>query len=394
MSIFTDTLQQEIDEAFKYPLKVMAIFQDYYGQDHVDMEWFDPEYVMQALLSMEEDLDGNPMEINGFAGLSEVALHDMFPDGILHKALSYLGLDKMPGIIVHLPIVKVTNEFNESSIIRDVFVRMIVTTSGELDGVFKVTRSTFTVSELVHGYIHPHVRLFDAMPSYNPPCLGRGPLINTIPALNSAFDEDMWRLFCVQLHEFLQTESISGGPYLRQNAVTLAHNRDRFYNDKALLVKDFAEILSHEGLIIEFVSWLIDHADIKFGYSGGSFRLGMTIDEFGLLISNLYIQWINTTDNWRDVADESCVRGVLLPCIKHKGMFSLIRKKIEVQGINERVMFIFRGDLVKVSVVDAAEERCVLLLQPDIVSRILHTFLNIINITYGTEYNKKGISSI
>lgn len=386
MSIIENILRSEIVGSFKKPLEVMAILQDYYGQDNVDIVWVDIDEVINKLVAEDR-----------FTNLSEDDLHVRFPDGILYGVLKYFGYRTSPEIIVYLPEVKITNEYGESSVIKDVFVRIVVSTEGKLVGTLSITRSTLSVAEFMLGYVHPHVPLFSGMPTFSSPCLGVGPLVDTIPVLNTEFDEGMWRVFCVQLHEFLQTESVKGGPYLRQSSVGVPTGSVAYKDINPIMDLDgFYSASAQEGIIVEFVDWLIDNANIEFAYKNGSFRLGMPIDECALLISNLFIQWVNSTRDWKCTGDLTHIEHMLMLCAKKDGRFvrygNSWRNALRNNG---DVMFLFRGKPVHLLVESyLAGNSAVRLLNPPIVSRILYTLLNIINITYESKFNGKAISCV
>lgn len=386
MNIIENILRSEFVSSFKKPLEVMAVLQDYYGQDNVDIAWVDLDEVINRLIAEDR-----------FTNLSEDDLHVRFPYGTLYEVLRYFGYKTSPEITVYLPEVKITNEYRESSVIKDVFVRIVVSVDGCLVGTLSITRSSFSLAEYISGYIHPHVPLFSGTPHFSNPCLGTGPLTDTIPVLNTEFDEGMWRVFCVQLHEFLQTESVKGGPFLRQTSVG-APAGDVVYKtiNPIISVGGFHTMAPHEGIIVEFVDWLIDNANIEFAYKNGSFRLGMPIDECALLISNLFIQWVNSAHDWKYISNLEHIEPMLMFCAKKDGRFvrygNSWRNALRNNG---DVMFPFRGKPVHFSIKNSSTDNIVVkLLSPSVISRILYTLLNVINITYESEFNGKAISCV
>ena len=102
----------------------------------------------------------------------------------------YFGEDKVDlqdsddvdvkNILVHFPSVIVTNENHKSEVIYDLFAKIQVHTSGRIEGKFKLARTTYTKQQALSGYTHSHVPRSTLLGDFAKPCLGSGPLNNTI----------------------------------------------------------------------------------------------------------------------------------------------------------------------------------------------------------------------
>lgn len=122
---------------------------------------------------------------------------------------------------IWFPVVTVTNENNQSTIVRDLFVKFDVNERGLLTKPFEMGRTTFTEDEIASRYLHSHCSgsLEHGVDRFFHCCLGSGPLISTISTLMSEFNEGIWMLFCGELDLYTKTESIAGVPYRRLDSI-------------------------------------------------------------------------------------------------------------------------------------------------------------------------------
>lgn len=121
-------------------------------------------------------------------------------------------------IIIHWDKITITSENDNTHEILDLYARIRLTVSGRYMDV-KLIRSTFTKDEATAGYVHSHVVRANGRVEFEPPCFGKGPIRNTITSLAQDYDEDLWRLFFVELDRFVRVESLSGGPYIRMSSI-------------------------------------------------------------------------------------------------------------------------------------------------------------------------------
>lgn len=121
-------------------------------------------------------------------------------------------------ILIHWDKITIINENDSSHDILDLYARVRVSMSGCYMAV-DLIRSTFTKDEAVAGYVHSHVIRADRRVEFEPPCFGKGPIRNTIMSITQGYDEDLWRLFFVELDRFVRVESLSGVPYIRMSSI-------------------------------------------------------------------------------------------------------------------------------------------------------------------------------
>lgn len=132
----------------------------------------------------------------------------------------YFGEDKVDiqndKIIVWWPEVIVSNEYNKSCVIKDLYALVRICNDGTLSGSFRLNRSSYSYDQWKTKYCHSHVqriyRSEDNLTYWREPCLGSGPIRQTISSLQLDFDEDVWRLFIFELDQYVRHESIEGVP--------------------------------------------------------------------------------------------------------------------------------------------------------------------------------------
>lgn len=181
-----DTIQQ-----------VYSIFVDFYGEDRVDLQNINDEDIylenIKKFTCSNQEITNNIFD----------HLSCIFPE------FSYAK------IYVHWPECIIENENKQSHLIKDLFAIIPVNYKGFINTGFKLTRSTFTQAEWNFDYAHSHICGVPAKQNVDSldPCLGNGPIKNTISTLIINCDLNIWKLFCLELDMYVHTESISGTPY-------------------------------------------------------------------------------------------------------------------------------------------------------------------------------------
>ena len=222
--------QDKINEIFQ-------IFKDCYGEDKVDIQLNIP---LERCISLLYD-----MLLSDFTLNSEhfISLRNCTKDEIKDLITKYKKdkdtcIEKFVAvkcisvyIIIYFPKITVTNEFNESIDIEEVYIRVPVDCSGKLISSFEIIRTKYSYDQYASGYMHSHAYsgISKTSSDWRSMCLGSGPLVTTTHTLKNSYDLDIWRLFCIELDEYLKVESVAGVPYIRMNRV--GNNNDLFnYN--------------------------------------------------------------------------------------------------------------------------------------------------------------------
>lgn len=381
----TEALQQAYKEVSERPLKILEIFNEFFGEDKVDM---------QGLPSIEE------AERNwGNSGQTWLRRHT---DNIF--------------ILVHFPRVKVTNEYDRSTFVNHLYAKVDIDREGKMKSRFTLNRSEYTVQHFTNNYMHSHICSIPTQnfTEFQMPCTGRGPINNTICSLNHEFDEDLWRLFCLELDKFVQVESIAGTPYHRLEA--LADRRNNMSRlsaninyrnsiDSYTLGGGYRNQLLSVVQLAEFTKYVIDSDALRFTYAGSKFQLAMSPTEYFITISNLFIKWYNkefAEGRATKTCEELINNRILKECKLINGQIFKINQGglalLNYERHIGKLVCIFKGMPVRLSFSDlgtaAPEENSLLILNPNIQSYIATKILNVINFRYGNKPespNEKGV---
>ena len=392
------------------PLRVLGIFNDFFGEDKVDMQgyWsldkFKSWINIEPLSTYIPDDDIVSMDRNDWSMYKTRAITDL-PGDQVEKVVNVLtnttvkkriGNAKFNGIfiLVHFPHVRVTNEHGRFVDINHLWAKVKVMYNGTLNGGFTLNRSEYTMLHISSGYMHSHISGIPTndFTSFQNPCTGSGPINGTISALNRDYDEDMWNMFCLELSKYVTVESIAGTPYNYLEKLGT--------NDMKVGVDRFITYLSpnYYGSVItpdkfkEFVRYFINSRKLKFNYVNGSYSIGMSLIEFIVLISNEFIKWYNDQFNKEELTAKFADlkrRGILRECIIDNGKIYYDRDRNNVnnyaQYIGKKVC-VFKGREVTVDITDIAEvrnENKSIILDPQTALYILTTILKVLNYRYG-----------
>jgi hypothetical protein len=132
-------------------------------------------------------------------------------------------------VYVYFPKVVIKNSKGQEHTIYDLYTRFLVSDINEhdykkCDIEFQGYRSSYTLKELRHGYIHSH--LCNGSREFSNFCTGGGDSQFTI-ILNELMlqpTEDNWLLVLMSLENFVSWESVEGGPYFRMEGLTLENS--------------------------------------------------------------------------------------------------------------------------------------------------------------------------
>lgn len=407
-------IEEKIEELYNSlmdrPLRVLSIFNDFFGEDKVDMQGYWSLDKFKSWMNIEPLSTYIPS--SSIVGMSSEdwnmyrtwSITDI-PVNQVEKVVNVLtsttvkeriGNAKFNGmfILVHFPHVRVTNEHDRFVDINHLWAKVKVMYNGTLNGGFTLNRSEYTMLHISSGYMHSHVNGIPVsdFTSFQGPCTGNGPINDTISVLNGDYDEDMWNMFCLELSKYVTVESIAGRPYkylekLGTNDMELGINRFTTY----LSPSYYGNTLSYDKLK-EFVRHFINSRKLKFNYVNGSYSIGMSFIEYIVLISNEFIKWYNDQFNKEELTAKFAElkrKGILKECIIDNGKIYYDRGRNNVNDyaryIGKKVC-VFKGREITVDITDIAEvrnENKSIILDTHTALYILTTILKVLNYRYG-----------
>lgn len=405
-------IEEKIEELYNSlmdrPLQVLSIFNDFFGEDRVDMQgywsldkfkaWMNIEplstYISNStVVGMSSDDWGmyKTWSITDLPGNQVEKVINALTSTSVKDAIGHAKFDST-FILVHFPHVRVTNEHDRFVDINNLWTKVKIMYNGTLNGGFALNRSEYTLLHIRSGYMHSHVMgiPIDDFTRFQNPCTGTGPINGTISSLNRDYDEDMWNMFCLELSKYVTVESISGRPYkyLEKLGVNDMEAENRFVT---YLVPNFLRHLSWNKMK-EFVREFVNSKKLKFNYVNGSYSIGMSFIEFMVLISNEFIEWYNDQFNRGMLTvkfSELKSAGILKECIISNGKiyYDKSRNNVNnyVQHIGKKVCM-FKGREITIDITDIAEvrnENKSIILNTHTALYILTTILKVLNYRYG-----------
>lgn len=390
------------------PNQVLAIFNDFFGEDKVDMQgfisadklksWLDvtpiSEYASQELLSMSRE------DYNTYRGQSLTDLKGEVLDLVLNQLCSRWMVDSIGQkkfgsgfILVHFPHVRITNEYNRFVDINHLYAKVKVLHNGSMNGYFALNRAEYTYLHISNGYMHSHVSSIPTsdFTQFQTPCTGTGPINDTMSNLSREFDSDIWKLFCLELSKYVEVESIAGTPY---------HRLENLGTSNMSTGESVFEVINHLGyygggikeMIKDFVSYFIRQGKLKFNYANGSYSIGMSFTEYMLVISNEFIDWYNKKFNNKELRYTfNTLKGnsVLKEGIIANNKIYYENSRCNVNSYaayNGKRMCTFKGTDVLINIVgpkEVKEDNKSIILNTNIALYILSKILRVINYRYG-----------
>lgn len=407
-------IEEKIEELYNSlmdkPLRVLGIFNDFFGEDKVDMQGYWSLDKFKSWMNIEPLStyipDGNivSMNMNGWSMYKTWSITDL-PGDQVEKVVNVLtnttvkeriGNAKFNGIfiLVHFPHVRVTNEHDRFVDINHLWAKVKVSYNGTLNGEFTLNRSEYTLLHIRSHYMHSHISSIPTgdFAQFQNPCTGRGPINGTISTLNRDYDEDMWNMFCLELSKYVTVESVAGVPYnclekLGTNDMEVGVDRFITY-----LSPNYYERVITPDKFREFVRYFISSKKLKFNYVNGSYSIGMSLIEFIVLISNEFIKWYNDQFNKEELTAKFADLeryDILRECIIDNGKIYYDRGRNNVnnyaQYIGKKVC-VFKGREITVDITDIAEvrnENKSIILNTQTALYILNIILKVLNYRYG-----------
>lgn len=386
--------------------KVYSVIVEHFGEDKVDFSLSKDIFINTILessigyLNNYIDSENLPYSEYYFKDLTVTQQEEVLNLLIKTGNIDILGVFNLQ-ITIYYPEVTITNEYNESIDIYDTYVRFYINYYGNFIGYEGITmnRTTYTENQWNSKYIHSHARSLDrdSIGRFMPCCLGTGPINNTIEYLLRNNDEDHWGLFCIELDNYIRTESVSGGPYIKMSSVNsftrglsdiFEKNEFVYVNkrgDMFLLIPGCLDANLHLTYLKEFIKYILNSKKLKFKYVNNSYTIGMSYTEFMLTISDLFIDWVNKNNGTLFNTDLS---SLLDNSVLHKRIIrnNTIYPKIystSHNNIEGSPVLDFKGETKYLKIIKNDDNQDLLILDGRIAMQILTCILNVLNYKYG-----------
>lgn len=412
IELFDSQAKELYNSIMERPLRILQIFNDFFGEDKVDMQNYYSldeflHWLKTAPLSeyIPRNIIGNLVEETNILDIDKKTI-DNLSSNIIEKIIEvfkndslrvYIGILKFKDIfiLIHFPHVRVTNENDRFVDINHLWAKVKIKYNGIMEGIFTLNRSEYSLLHFNNNYLHSHVRTIPKhdFTQFEKPCVGVGPIKNTMTLLNIEYNEDIWNMFCLELSKYVTVESIDGIPYhyleklttdnlIRDNNKYIVYERPNFS----------ADILRTINLK-EFVKYFINLKKLKFNYIKGSYSIGMSYIEFIILISNAFIDWYNELYNKKEVTTNFLSlkdKSILRECIINNNNIYYYMSSYHTNNYSSytgKKVCTFKGKEITVNIVDTDNENNnkSVILNIKIALYILTNILKVLNYRYGRD---------
>lgn len=407
---FNESVHSLYNTIMDKPLQVLSIFNDFFGEDKVDMQgvcsedrlrsWIEAEPVTSYLFRSTSNIDPNTWDRYSTKSIMELSQSE-FEDALSSMESSVFRKDIIVNIVrrmfnnmfilVHFPHVRITNEHNRFVDINHLWAKITIEFTGTMFSGFTLNRSEYQASHFIGNYMHSHIRDIpkNNFTKFQSPCTGSGPIRCTIDSLNRRFNSDLWRLFCLELNKYVTTESIEGVPYHYLESIG---SREMNIEVAIFTVYNNSSCLARQNMIEKFTKYFVRGNHLKFNYVNGSYSIGMSFIEFIVVISNEFIKWYNEQFNDNKVTDNFMALktlGIVKECIIKDGKIYYNKKNNNADNYTHYIgskVCVFKGKEITLSIVDIPNENSInksIILSPQIALFILNQILKVLNYRYG-----------
>lgn len=427
----TEEIKKQVHELYdsimERPNQILQFFQDFFGEERVDMQGFpskDEFYgnlstrMIDSFITREEVINStayrnmsgeDQLLVRTFWDNEEAWSHSVTTDAVLAQYFLPIMREKLGNmvfndlfILIYFPTVRITNEFDKYVDIKELWLKVPFNWQGKGKGYFGVNRSNYPLNQFKHEYMHSHVSSIPRsnFENFQTPCTGRGPINSTLSTLAIGYDEAIWQLLCLELDRYVRVESIDGVPHHRLEnipASEMGDAKDKFSMQSLRGVVHYSSIFGREQFKL-FIKYLLETKKIRFNYSNGSYGIGMSFIDTVVLISNEFISWYNTEYNKHtfDLSYHDLVNiGVIKECIITNGKIYIPRavrrgSRDDYQRYVGKKICTFKGREITLTIdgVLSSEEESLnrtRILNLQYIEAIVCGILRILNYGYGRE---------
>lgn len=395
------TVNQLYQYLFEKPLAIYEIFKGFFGEDFVDIQTCQgrelssfKEYLLAKICDESfMPKEAAEEEYNLSFNITEMQL----------KELKTTLEDKRLIIYVWWPKVTVTNEYNKSVNIQDLYAKIEIQNDGtipyECNG-FRLNRATYTREQFLSNYMHSHINTIpkNNFTQFKTPCLGTGPIISTIGTLKNDYDEATWMLFCQELSMYVTVESITGGPYHRMESIGNVSQNSMYtgYNFNFTGKADFLSQFTNDDLR-KFIQYYLKHGHLSLGYMNNAFTWSMPYYEYIIDISNSFIDFYNkyystTAGNLDNCFSKGMLKQVIVADRKFYNESDYNSFDINnFSGYQNKLVLTFKGKEICTTIINnkqGSEATLTTVISNNVAMFILQKILRTINFRYKNEHNK------
>ena len=300
-------------------------------------------------------------------------------------------------IYVWWPKVIVTNEYNKSVTIQDLYAKIKINSEGLIPFEFPsflLNRATYSIDQFFSDYLHSHIRGIpkNDFQNFLPPCLGGGPIRATITTLKTDYDLVEWMLFCQELSVYVTVESISGGPWRKMETIgsyVIAYN---YSNYNFNMSKFYCPPCFTKQMEKDFLQYYLTKGHLSLSFRNGKFVCDMSFYEFILDISNAFISFCNLTFHTKSDKQDLFNGGFFETLLVSNGKFYKANNNYRSQNIDSykgKYVLTFKGKKIFINIIESPHNELsqVIVVNNCFAMDILKNILKVINFRYKNEHN-------
>lgn len=376
--------------------EILQVFIDCYGEDNVDIQL---NISFDYFVSLLHDTPHRSLVDNGWymplIGCSKCTIKDLIArykqdkNTYIKKYVDIYSVNVY--ILIYFPKITVTNEYDESVDIEEVYVRVPINLMGKMISNFEIIRTKYSYIQYVSGYMHSHAHsgISKTSRDWRGMCLGSGPLITTTHTLKQSYDLDIWRLFCIELDEYLKVESVSGVPYIRMNRI--GNNSLHTYHINKNILNHIQNVIKQYPSFIKdflkfFIKKICSNTDY-FAFRNNDICWAISDEQFAIVLSKYFIKYCNCRNKETEINIDSIISNFMVKVqrnvsgdLKYFVQSNSYNYTDDSQSDTKALTFKGQDKYVKIDTkVETSQNKEIYLLNPDIVSQILNYLLKVIN---------------
>lgn len=297
------TTKQIWDQLLERVNDTYDIFKAFFGEAYVDLQ-------REGLPYTYENQKDNISKYIANTGVAKVVGEDEVY-GLIYD-LSEEALEEVEehyanskyNIFVWWDKVTVTNENDKSITIQDLYAKVPITMNGTIpfESIgFRLNRATYPEIQFRSDYMHSHIQNIpkSAFSTFMQPCLGRGPIIQTIMTLKNDYDEAMWMLFCEELSRYVTVESLEGVPWKKLESVGARVSDTTYYAHMIwkrpdILCSNSCHVTILREHLKDFIKYYLENGHLSISYQYGYYTMGTPYFDYIIDISNAFINFYNS----------------------------------------------------------------------------------------------------
>lgn len=251
-------------------------------------------------------------------------------------------------LVIHWDKIEVSNERDEKYTIYDMYAKVMFVKTDKLVG-FKLTRTSLTRREMEYGYIFSHVnRVCGSSIPYLEPCLGKGPIRNTIASLAKKYDADLFGLFLLELDRYVRTESLQGIPYVKFSEI----GNGRMYNIPYMVYgispnKQDSDIPKYVLEIYEYIKRSGEMKPKRIGIGIGNVSFGSIVD-VAIKVSRLVVEYLRRKNDFNPIEIDTYLARA---CISEGNIYTTGYSGPYIRGYIRCAAY-FNGENVPFKIID------------------------------------------